>query len=48
MTLDYTIAGQVKITMLDYKYEIIDTFDKADRTGDGTKPSDAPAIFKVR
>ena len=45
--LDYTTIGQVNITMLDYINEIIDTFDKVNRTGDGTNPSDAPAIFKV-
>ena len=37
MTLDYYIVGQVKITMLDYIDEILDTFDKAYPTGSGTK-----------
>ena len=27
MTLDYTKVGQVRITMLKYIYEILDTFD---------------------
>ena len=30
MTLDYTIRGQVKITMLDYIEEILTAFNKAD------------------
>ena len=37
MTLDYYIAGQVKITMLDYIDEIINAFDKTDPMGEGNK-----------
>jgi hypothetical protein len=29
MTLDYTVCGQVKITMFDYVDDIITAFDKA-------------------
>jgi hypothetical protein len=29
MTLDYSVPGQVKITMIDYIYEILAAFDKA-------------------
>ena len=47
-TLDYTAVGQVKITMLDYTNELLDNFDKAYPTGDGTKSSATPdIIFKV-
>jgi hypothetical protein len=45
MTLDYTVRGQVKITMLNYLDE---TFDKAEPKGGGTKTSATPeSIFKV-
>ena len=37
VTLYYTIFGQVKITMLKYIDEILDTFDKEYPTGDGTR-----------
>jgi hypothetical protein len=48
MTLDYTVRGQVKITMFDYMDEIITAFDKAEPKGGGTKTSAAPdSIFKV-
>jgi hypothetical protein len=48
MTLDYTIHGQVNISMLDYINEIIDAFDKAEPKGGGTKSSAAPDnLFKV-
>ena len=48
MTLDYTTVGKVKITILDYIDEIVDTFDKADPTGGSTKSRAAPDIlFKV-
>ena len=47
-TLEYSTVGQVKITMLDYIDEIIDTFDQSYPTGRGTKSSAAPDIlFKV-
>jgi hypothetical protein len=48
MTLDYTVRGQVKITMFDYFYEILTAFDKAEPKGGDTKISAAPdSIFKV-
>jgi hypothetical protein len=42
MTLDYTVRGQVKITMIDYVEEIVTTFDKAEPNGGGAKTSAAP------
>ena len=48
MTCDYTTVGQVKTTMLNYAYGILDIFDKLDSTGGGTKSSSVSAIiFKV-
>jgi hypothetical protein len=48
MTLDYSVPGQVKITMLDYVNEILSAFDKAEPKGGGTKTSAAPdSLFKV-
>jgi hypothetical protein len=48
MTLDYSVPGQVKITMLDYVDDILAAFDKAEPEGGGTKTSTAPAsLFKV-
>ena len=48
MTLDYSTSGQVKIAMLDYIDEILDTFDKSDSSAGGTKSSAASAIiFKI-
>jgi hypothetical protein len=48
ITLDYTVCGQVKITMFDYIDEILTAFDKAEPKGGGTKTSAAPdIIFKV-
>jgi hypothetical protein len=48
MTLDYTVRGQVKITMFDYVEEILPAFDKAEPKGGGTKTSTAPdSLFKV-
>jgi hypothetical protein len=48
MNVDYTVLGQVKITMLDYVNEIIDAFDKAEPKGGGTKSTVAPeSLFKV-
>jgi hypothetical protein len=48
MTLDYTVPGQVKITMLDYVNEILAAFNKAEPKGGGTKTSAAPdSLFKV-
>jgi hypothetical protein len=48
MTLDYSVLGQVKITMIEYVNEIIAAFDKAAPKGGGTKTSAAPdSLFKV-
>jgi hypothetical protein len=48
MTLDYSVPGQVKITMLDYVDEILAAFDKAEPKGGGTKTSaDPDSLFKV-
>jgi hypothetical protein len=48
MTLDYSVLGQVKITLLEYVDEILDAFDKAEPKGGGTKTSAAPdSLFKV-
>jgi hypothetical protein len=48
MTLDYSIPGQVKITILEYVNEILAAFDTAEPKGRGTKTSAAPdSLFKV-
>jgi hypothetical protein len=48
MTLDCSVSGQVKITMLDYVNEILAAFDKAEPKVGGTKTSAAPdGMFKV-
>jgi hypothetical protein len=48
MTLDYTVCGQVELTMFDYVDEILTVFDKAEWKGGGTKTSAVPgSIFKV-
>jgi hypothetical protein len=48
MTLDYTICGQVKITMFHYVDDILTAFNKAEPKGGGTNTSAAPdSIFKV-
>jgi hypothetical protein len=48
MTLDYTVCGQVNITMFDYIDDILAAFDKAEPKGGGTKSSAAPEnLFKV-
>jgi hypothetical protein len=48
MTLDYSISGQVKITMLDYVDEILTAFQAVDPKATGTKSSAAPDdLFKV-
>jgi hypothetical protein len=48
MTLDYTVRGQVKITIFDYIDEILNAFDKAEPKGGGTKTSAAPdSLLKV-
>ena len=45
MELEYTAVGQLKITMLDYIDEILNTFDKANQTGGGINSSSAPYII---
>jgi hypothetical protein len=48
MTLDYTVRGQVKISMFDYVDKIITAFDKTEPKGCGTKTSAVPSsLFKV-
>jgi hypothetical protein len=48
MTLDYSVPGQVKITMLNYVDEILAAFEKAEPKGGGTKTSaSADSLFKV-
>jgi hypothetical protein len=48
MTLDYTVRGQVKITMFDYVDEILTAFDKAEQKGGNTKSSAASeSLLKV-
>jgi len=42
MTLDYSVRGQVKISMFEYIDEILTAFDKAEPKGGGTKSSAAP------
>ena len=45
IVLDYTTVFQVKITVLGYIYEILDTCDKADPTGGNAKSSVEPGII---
>jgi hypothetical protein len=48
MELDYTVKGQVKVTMLKFVEEILAAYDKADPKGAGVKTSAAPSdLFKV-
>jgi hypothetical protein len=48
MNLDYTVCGQVKITMFDNVDDTLTAFDKAVPKGSGTKTSTAPdCLFKV-
>jgi hypothetical protein len=48
MTLDYTVRGQVKITMFDYVDEILTASDREEPKGGGNNTSAAPgSIFKV-
>ena len=48
MTLDYTVRGQVQITMIDFLDKVLIAFDKAEPKGGGTKTSAAPEnLFKV-
>jgi hypothetical protein len=45
MTLDYTVRGQVKITMFYYVDEILTAFDKSEPKVGSTKSSAAPDGF---
>jgi hypothetical protein len=48
ITLDYTVCGQVKISMFDYDNKIIAAFDKGEPKGGGKKTSAAPgSLFQV-
>jgi hypothetical protein len=48
VTLDYTVCGQVKITMFYYVDEILTAFDKAEPKGADKKTSEAPdSLLKV-
>ena len=42
MTLDYSVSGQVKITVIEYLMEILSAFEKVDPKATGTKTSAAP------
>ena len=47
-TLDYTVCGQVQITMIDFLDKFLISFDKAEPKGGGTNTSAAPEnLFKV-
>ena len=46
--MDYTVRGQVQITMIDFLDKFLIALDKAEPKGGGTKPSAAPDnLFKV-
>ena len=45
MILEYNTVDPVKIAMLDYIYEILDTFDKEDPTVGSTISSVSPEII---
>jgi len=48
MTLDFTIHGQVKISMFDYIEEILAAFEKAEPKRNDTKSSAVPeSLFKI-
>ena len=48
MTLDFSVRGQVKVSMFEYVEEILAAFDKAEPKGAGTKSSAAPEnLFTV-
>ena len=44
MTLDYTVCGQVQISMIDFLDEVLISFDKAEPKGGGTKTSAVPEL----
>ena len=48
MNLDYTVRGQVQITMINILENICIAFDKAEPKGGGTKTNASPKnLFKV-
>jgi len=48
MMLDYTVPGQVHISMFDYIDEVLTAFDKAEPKGGGRKTSAAPEnLFNI-
>ena len=48
MTLDYTVCGQVQITMIDFLDKFLIAFEEAEPKGGGTKTRAAPeTLFKV-
>ena len=48
MTLDYTVCGQVQITMIDFLDKFLIAFEEAEPKGGGTKTSAAPEnLFRV-
>jgi hypothetical protein len=48
MDLDYTVSGQVKITMFDYVNEILADFDKAESNSGNRNSSAAPdSLFNI-
>ena len=48
MQLNFSVAGQVKITMFDYIQEMLDDFDKFDPSKTFSRTPAADHIFKVR
>ena len=47
MTLDYSVKGQVRISMFKYIDEVLEAFDKAEPKGSGTKSCAAPGNLFV-
>ena len=47
MSLDFTIAGQFKVTMFDYIKEMVDDFTKIDPTTNTAPNPEASHLFKV-
>ena len=48
MTVDYTVSGIARISMLEYIGELLTVFDKMDPSNCGTKSSTAPEnLFRV-
>ena len=48
MQLDFSVAGQVKITMFDYIQEMLDDFHKFDPSKNVSRTPEADKLFKVR